>query len=473
MSDLLQAVIQKYTNRDQLIQEGIWRGDLYGVVLGSSPKQFDRCTRGWIWRTLVLQSMENDHQNSLKNVDLVPVPMISVNRDCDTPEHLGVKPEHDGEHGQEHGHEHGHGHGHHSRVNSLEIPIRKLSQGIRKLTPRETYIHPLRPPNHHFPHPYHNHHRSDTSRSAPLLNCEELVEEMEDTDDDMTLQDTLEIIDLDLSRLIIDDIFSDPKVHAEMRQIMFSYLAHLSLQRNPINCKLDLKDRKFYYKQGFHELLGILFLQLYDPSSTTESKSYMRNTLFIFEKLMNQVEPVFYSEKALIQWETTTFAEMLEVCAPRLYSKFYNKDSDGQLTNKHSNMIWLIRWTRLLFMRELPREGVYIIWDHILTFTFPLKTLISSVIIMIILQLNDVLLACDDDMDDLIEIMLHIKDQPSIIGLNPVELCSMAGNLTEMWHLQNYNDMKLMVDKYLKPVDPHRQRMEDKLRLKVQQSLNK
>ena len=46
MSDLLQAVIQKYTNRDQLIQEGIWRGDLYGVVLGSSPKQFEECRFG-------------------------------------------------------------------------------------------------------------------------------------------------------------------------------------------------------------------------------------------------------------------------------------------------------------------------------------------------------------------------------------------------------------------------------------------
>ncbi|CAL9735021.1 GTPase-activating protein Gyp6p [Monosporozyma servazzii] len=462
MSDLLQAVIHKYTNRDQLIQEGIWRGDIYGAVSGSTPKRLDRCTRGWIWRTLVLQSMEDTNNQTLnmKNVDLVPVPMVSVTSYSGThlQENLPVKPVHE--------------HGYHSRVNSLENPIRKLSQGIRKLTPKETYTHPLRQSNQHG---------SNTNRKDEHLGFDNLTENMEDMDDindGMVLKDTLEIIDLDLSRLIIDDIFRDPRIHAEMRQIMFSYLVHLSLQRNPINSKSDLKDRKFYYKQGFHELLGMLFLQLYDPINNMASKSYMRNTLFIFERLMNQIEPTFYCEKSLIHWESTIFAQMLKVCAPKLYKLFYSKDSHGKLINKHSNMIWLIRWTRLLFMRELPRESVYIIWDHILTFTFPLKTLISSIIIMIILQLNDILLACNggDDMDDLMEIMLHIKDQPNIINLNPVELCKVAGNLTEMWHLENYNDMKLMVDKYLNPIkriDPHRKRMEDKLRLKVQQSLSR
>lgn len=465
MSDLLQAVIRKYTNRDQLIQEGIWRGDIYSTVSRSPPRQLDRCTRGWIWRTLVLQSMEDGDNQSLnmKNIDLIPVPMVSVSNKPSS-EHLEVKPSHE--------------HGHHSRANSLESPIRKLSQGIRKLTPKETYTHPLRQSNH-LPHHQQHHRGGGSRRGLGLDDWPESMEETDDVKDDMALNDTLEIIDLDLSRLIIDDIFRDPKIHAEMRQIMFNYLVHLSLQRNPINSKLDLKDRKFFYKQGFHELLGMLFLQLYDPTNNSASKSYMRNTLFIFEKLMNQIEPTFYCEKSLIRWETTIFAQMLKVCAPKLYKLFYHRDSNGNLINKHSNMIWLIRWTRLLFMRELPRESVYIIWDHILTFTFPLKTLISSIIIMIILQLNDILMSCngdDGDMDDLMEIMLHIKDQPKIINMNPVELCKMAGNLTEMWHLENYNDMKLMVDKYLTPVksiDPHRKRMEDKLRLKVQQSLSR
>lgn len=40
----------------------------------------------------------------------------------------------------------------------------------------------------------------------------------------LTLRETLEIIDLDLSRIMLDDIFQEPKVHAQMRQLLYNYL---------------------------------------------------------------------------------------------------------------------------------------------------------------------------------------------------------------------------------------------------------
>lgn len=512
---LLQKVIQKYPNRDQLIQEGIWEGNLYKIQSNSQQNSgsdnhadfstsvlFDRRTRGWIWKTLVLPVLEND-TNFLNtgylnnNVNLLPVPILSSNQNSNNSNVYNTTTHH---------------HHHHTRVNSLEWPIKNLSQGIRKLTPRETYIHPLRKSTNHHPYHGHNsnhihsiHHSGDNSNN----NMET---------DSLTLQDTLEIIDLDLSRLVIDDIFMEPTVHAEMRQIMFNYLVHLSLQKNSNNPHINTRissahansglggavntinvsisnmkfdhlnthNVKYYYKQGFHEILGLIFLQLYDPL-TTNKESYMKNTLFIFETLMNQIEPIFYNEANLIHWEETIFAKMLQLCSQRMYRLFYYQidgsttDTPGITRNQHSNMIWLIRWTRLLFLRELPMEKVYIIWDHLLTFTFPIKTYVASLIVIIILHLNDALFSGTGeeesmDNDDLIEIMLHVKNQPCIINMDSVRICQLAGTLTELWYLQKFDNVKsLITDRIVKEqsskIDPYRKRMEEKLRQRVQQSL--
>ena len=107
----------------------------------------------------------------------------------------------------------------------------------------------------------------------------------------------------------------------------------------------------------------------------------------------------------------------------------------------------------------------------------------ASLIVIIILHLNDVLFSRSGtdrleniDNDDLIEIMLHAKDQPCIINLDPVKVCQLAGSLTQMWYLQNFDNVKsLIIDKIIpgnsSDIDPYRQRMEAKLRQRVQQSL--
>ncbi|KAK5780289.1 hypothetical protein RI543_002328 [Arxiozyma heterogenica] len=525
---LLQKVIQKYPNRDQLIQEGIWEGNIYKIQSNSDSDpdsdtnsnslsfldndncgnraftSFDRRTRGWIWKTLVLTVLENE-TNFLNagylnnNIDLLLVPIISSNYSSNNTNTHSITTTN-----------------HHKRISSLELPIKKLSQGIRRLTPHETYIHPLRQSSNQHHHHDHNYNSNRIHSIHQYDNHDD-----DDETDSLNLQETLEIIDLDLSRLIIDDIFREPKVNAEMRQILFNYLVHLSLQKNNnsthiittgntshcgiggtlnnINVSinnnnhnmkydhLDLYSLKYYYKQGFHEILGLIFLQIYDPV-TTNKESYMKNTLVVFETLMNQIEPIFYNEANLIQWEETIFARMLEQCSPKIYKLFYNEtntattENNDITRNRHFNMIWLIRWTRLLFLRELPMEKVYIIWDHLLTFTFPIKIYMASLIVMIILHLNDILLSeVDDeecvDSDDLIEIMLHIKEQPCIINLNPVKVCKLAGSLTQIWYSQNFDNIKsLIIDKITKKqqpskIDPYRRRMEEKLRQRVQQSL--
>lgn len=391
--DLKQLSIDKYETREDLILNGIWKGEIYKNVDVSS-----RNGRGWLWKTLVIDGEGNVEE-------LVEVPLLSE------------------EHEQS------------PRASSLK---ERGHRGIRRLTPVDAKRHPL----------------SNSGRAQEMTAIE---------DDDTTMKEKLEIIDLDLSRLMLDDIFQQDEVHTEMRQILYNYLTRTG--------------DNYSYRQGYHELLGMIYLQLHEnEEKNSEHKSIRsKNVLFIFERLMKSMS-FFYNESQLIKWDNKVFQPLLRTCCPKLFEIICCDDY-------HINLLWLIRWTRLLFIRELPRDYTLVIWDHLLTFLYPVDTFVACVVVVLLLNNYKVLTEEIEDHDDLVELMLHFNSRMTS-KIDCVELCKMAGKLCEYWYAQDASAMKTLCDNFLKikfnvdldleprgTIDPNRVRIEEKLRRRVKQTL--
>lgn len=451
MKDVLQWAIDHYETRDQLVQKGIWKGELYHDSI------FKENSRGWLWKALLLCDENNNCllTDNFKGLDLnqfglVPVPMLTDGDNYDENHNANVPKR-----------------VLHSNVSS--------SVGIRRLTPVEAVEkHPLSDDN-------------DQTKGSLSKGSDEKP---------LTLRETLEIIDLDLSRIMLDDIFQEPKVHAQMRQLLYNYL-------------LIHQSEHLQYKQGFHEILSVIYLQLYH--GTDLDNTDLQNVLIIFNKLMNQIEPIFYNEENLINWDKRVFTKIFRICLPDLFSKvFYQPPKTGSGKKKnvdhliHSNLIWLIRWTRLLFLRELPLKYVLIIWDHVLTFNYPLDIFIACTIITLLLSIYDELheLVSQGDYehtnnnDEFVELILHFKkifekEDASKDDEKFLDLCKVTGNLCELWYGKNYDDMRLICHTFINAkfgiktsdvlsmetaklsIDPNRQSLENKLRERVRQTILK
>lgn len=223
------------------------------------------------------------------------------------------------------------------------------------------------------------------------------------------------IIELDLKRLDDPELLK-PKVQKTLLELLVRVLTHYG----------------WSYKQGFHELLGTIWLQLREPNST----------ITVFEKLMEQIVPIFYNETRLAQWEQHIFAPLLKVCSPRLHCQLYRE-------GHHTNLLWILRWTRVLFLRELPKDYVLVMWDHILTETYPLETLLSGIIVMLLLNVYRELNQPEQDSDDLIEILLNYGEFASSL-LDSAELCRMSSRLVELWFLQDAESLRMICNTFLK-----------------------
>lgn len=69
MKDVLQWAIDHYETRDQLVQKGIWKGELYHDSI------FKENSRGWLWKALLLCDENNNCllTDNFKGLDLNPV----------------------------------------------------------------------------------------------------------------------------------------------------------------------------------------------------------------------------------------------------------------------------------------------------------------------------------------------------------------------------------------------------------------
>lgn len=406
-NDIRQIVFDKYGSREQLIQQGIWRGEIY------SNRLLNDSSRGWLWKTIVLHGDVIDEVNDSTFNDqmiansLVPVPIITRDNEnvpiVDNAEDITV--------------------------------LKKKTKGIRRLTPMQVDEHPL--------HINNNDYEAGNERNEQ--NTQKRANAEDDEGITMTLSDTLDIIDLDLSRLLLDPIFQENKIHLQLRQILYNYM--LILQKNDDNNNNTIVKINKNYQQGFHELLGLIYLQLYNDSTKKNEITMMNNVLNIYIKLMRQIVPTFYTRSALLNWESSKFEPILKICSSKLYEKLYLTN------NSFSNLIWLIRWTRLIFIRELPMDYVLIIWDHILTFQYPIDTFIICLVVTLLLNIFEDLVKEfdeDDEADELIEKLLHFKTAAGTKLISCVEICKIAGNLCELYSCENFEDMKCICDTFVR-----------------------
>lgn len=306
--DLKQVAVDRYCSREELIQRGIWRGELYRYADAGRG-------RGWLWKVLIAEEQFSSSGDARSE--------------------------------------------------------KRPKMHVRQLTP-------------------------------PAL-------------PDLGMPIERPVIELDLRRLN-DSRLLEPRVQKILLDIMIRVLG----------------VHRWTYKQGFHELLGTIWLQLREPECTRT----------VFEKMMEQVVPIFYDEGRLAQWEEHIFAPLLKLCSPVLHDLLYRE-------GHHTNLLWILRWTRVLFLRELPTEYVLVIWDHILTGTYPIETLLSGIIVVLLLNIYGELTLPERDDDDIVEILLSYSDSASSL-LDSAELCRMGSRLVELWFLQDVDSLRMICNTFLK-----------------------
>ncbi|AET41527.1 GTPase-activating protein GYP6 Ecym_8243 [Eremothecium cymbalariae DBVPG len=231
-----------------------------------------------------------------------------------------------------------------------------------------------------------------------------------------SLEEQVEIITLDVQRLLIDRIFAEQNVQDDMIAILSQYTEETGRP----------------YKQGYHELCGILYMQLYHNGYR---ESIRHTSIQMVKCFLGKVAPTFYDEGNLIQWTKETFEPMLSHASPQIYE---------QLLFHHQldNSIWLIRWTRLLFLREFDLDYTIQLWDHILTFRYPVPELVAAIAVVSLVLVVQELHSCEDH-GDLMALLLHYP----VENLTPPrQLMKTTKLLVEYWLSGQHSRMQPVCD---------------------------
>lgn len=263
-------------------------------------------------------------------------------------------------------------------------------------------------------------------------------------------EETLNVIKLDVERLLIDPIFEDEKIRKEIIEILFNY--------NKINS----------YKQGFHEICGLIYLELYKDN--TNNKLIKVDTFNIFTSLMISMVPNFYVEDNLIGWCLSKFNKYLALVDLSIYEL---------LVKRHGieSQIWLIRWVRLIFMRELGLSNTTRIIDQLLSFDNDLSLLIPFIIIICLIKIKIKLVECEDN-GEILQLLLRYpitelnnKEIKEIIELS-IKLFKSPENKLESYGI-SINKKYNKEYNWDKVKDLNRLKMEMKLQRRVRKALNK
>ncbi|CUM68464.1 uncharacterized protein PRCAT00006189001 [Priceomyces carsonii] len=182
------------------------------------------------------------------------------------------------------------------------------------------------------------------------------------------------------------------------------------------------------YKQGFHEILGLIYYNLHKesvviPSSNTLSKTdfsilnlfdlhYLCHDAFtIFNKFMLQsgIISSFYENEDVL-WKSIESFNVYLMKVDQLIH--YNLISKLKLESQ----LWIIRYLRLLLLREFGNDlkEINLIWDKLITIQpkhhneDPIKAIPDIVIFMIIvllIRLKSELIVCD--FGESLSLLLH------------------------------------------------------------------
>jgi TBC1 domain family protein 5 len=212
-----------------------------------------------------------------------------------------------------------------------------------------------------------------------IVHSKETLERSSTEYDPLSMDEALDVIKLDVDRLLIDPLFQEDSVKEEIIEILYNY-------------------NKFTpYKQGFHEICGIIYLQLHNESPNSDTVKV--DTFNIFTSMMITVVPNFYNSDNLVGWCVSVFNKYLRLIDPPLYNLLIR-------THKVESQVWLIRWVRLVFLRELGADNTMKLWDFMLCYNHDLCKLIPFIIIVLLIKLKLRLVDCEDS-GEVLYLLLH------------------------------------------------------------------
>lgn len=232
--------------------------------------------------------------------------------------------------------------------------------------------------------------REDELKPVPEPGEEEDITEIRHSKEQLTREGTaadplqnddsiMDVIRLDADRLLIDPIFQQQHIKQDIVQIMYNY------------------DKFTPYKQGFHEICGMVYLQLYQDDPNNDKIKIQ--TFNIFTAMMMSVVPNFYNSDHLILWCVGVFNKYLRLVDPPLYDLMIK-------THRIESQVWLIRWVRLLFLREIGTENTVKLWDLMLCHDHDFSALVPFLIILFLLKLKLRLVECEDN-GEVLSLLLH------------------------------------------------------------------
>ncbi|KAL6949759.1 hypothetical protein ACO0QE_000417 [Hanseniaspora vineae] len=165
----------------------------------------------------------------------------------------------------------------------------------------------------------------------PLI---EVPQEKLATDED------LEVMDLDIKRLLLYNIYQSKQECRDIEKILYNYC----------------KQNEEMYKQGMHELAGVIYVQM----RGVHSDGLNLNTVYTGFNHFMKLQQFSFDEVELLNFKNFQFEPMLQASFPSVSRCLESK-------HKLNNMLWLLRWLRLCFLREFDElDHLLIIWDHLI-----------------------------------------------------------------------------------------------------------
>ncbi|KAG7884079.1 hypothetical protein KL938_001951 [Ogataea parapolymorpha] len=165
------------------------------------------------------------------------------------------------------------------------------------------------------------------------------------------------------------------------------------------------------YSQGLHEIAGVIFVALKtesisktnfqnsDRGSTLVAElmdsTYLRHDVFsMFHKMTESLVDLYYDETSLLQ-ESIKFDLKLRLVDKYQYHLLKNK-------LRIDSSIWLIRYFRLLLIREIGLEYSFDLWDKLVAFSYTqhpdkldLSLLLPYIIILLLSLIKSHLMISD------------------------------------------------------------------------------
>ncbi|KAH3681319.1 hypothetical protein WICPIJ_007721 [Wickerhamomyces pijperi] len=199
--------------------------------------------------------------------------------------------------------------------------------------------------------------------------------------------DSLDIIKVDVPRLLLSPLFTSQSIQDDIVQILYNY------------------DHSYTsYRQGYHELCGLIYLVLHEDSDDETSSLISRSDFNkeVFTTMINFIGPIvsqFYIEDSILGWSVSIFNRNLLLVDYPLYElllKYHHIETQ----------IWVIRWVRLILLRELGLQNSTRFVDFMWSYDSDITKLMSYIIIILLIRIKLSLVECEDS-GEVLYLLLH------------------------------------------------------------------